>query len=433
MTAFIRLGLILWALVQAFPAGGNATPAPSPRPAAVAGSPLPQRVYIWQRVWSPALCRSLRAHAGEFATLDVLAAELSFAGAAPAASYAAPDWALLRELGVPVALVVRVGPCRSTWGPDTAEARLVLAAGARVLAQARAGGVEPVELQLDYDSATSRLREYGGLLRQVRTALAPPRLAITTLPTWLGSADFGALVAGTDTYVLQVHGLDRPDAPDRPYVLCDPGRAARWIRQAAALGRPFRVALPAYGYRVAVDLTGQFRGLQAEGRAKAWPLGTTKRAVWADPPQIARLVGELLAHPPAACESLCWFRFPCEDDRLAWRWPTLAEVMNGREPRADLVMHTCPGEDGALDIVLENRGTNQAAPVPFRVNWRGAKLVAAEGAGGWRCERDGEGRIVLTPPAGDAAGPVFPGDSVRVGWLRLDATVVPEAVPVAVP
>jgi hypothetical protein len=429
MTAFIRLGLFLWALAHVFPVEGNAAPAASARPSSFAGNPLPQRVYIWQRVWSPALCRSLQSRAAEFSAVDFLAAEISFTPAAPTVSYAAPNWRNLRTVVLPIGLVVRIGPCRSSWDPGAAETKTVLAVCAQVLARARANGIEPAELQLDFDSATARLRDYAVLLQNVRQTVAPPRLVITTLPTWLQSPDFGALVGKTDAYVLQVHFLDKPDSSARTFTLCDPVRAARWIQKASALGRPFRIALPAYGYRVAFDSGGKFIGLQAEGPSRAWPEGTVLRTVWADAPQIAQMVSGLASAIPPACESLCWFRLPCDDDRLAWRWPTLVEVMNGRVPHAEFAVSENAVADGTIDVLLTNRGTNQGAPDAFRLSWHGARMIAGDAAGGWRLEREGDEALVLRPPAGSEGVLVSPGDSARIGWLRLDAPAAIEAAP----
>jgi hypothetical protein len=142
------------------------------------------------------------------------------------------------------------------------------------------------------------------------------------------------------------------------------------------------------------------------------------------------MVGGLVSAIPSGCESLCWFRFPCDDDKLAWRWPTLADVMNGRVPKAEFVMHASRAADGTMDIILANQGTDQSQPEALRLCWHGARLIGEDTIGGWRLEREGNEAVLLRPPEGAGAPLFFPGDSARIGWLRLDAPAAIEAAPV---
>lgn len=383
-------------------------------------TPLPQRVYVWQRAWTPSVRAAIAAPGRDFAALDVLTTEISWQSGAPVTTVIVPDWAALRETHRPVALVVRVGPTNDPWTSDSLPTRAVTSACAQVLARARAAGLEPAELQLDFDAATARLGDYRALLRAVRAAVHPPRLTITVLPDWQRSPDFPALVAEADAFTLQVHSLEKPTGLDAPFTLCDPIKARAWIARAAAFGRPFRVALPAYGYRLAFNAAGIFAGLEAEGEPRGWPAGYTTRTALANPVEIATLVQELLASPPAGCEGITWFRLPVSGDELAWSWPTLRTVVRGDVPVPRLVLLSRTTARGTLDLSQTNQGDASAEPLAFRIEWRDAHLLAADGLGGWRIERENPQSALVRPPPHGSNGLLRPGESVDVGWLRLD-------------
>jgi hypothetical protein len=124
---------------------------------------------------------------------------------------------------------------------------------------------------------------------------------------------------------------------------------------------------------------------------------------------------------------LVWFRFPTADDELAWSWPTLRAVMQGRVPAARLVLQTALAPGGTYDLTLANLGETQAEPRAFRVTWHGARLLLADGLAGWQLTRSGPESLVVKPPPHDSNGVLRPGESRPVGWLRLDHPVAVEA------
>lgn len=400
----------------------------SARPA----QPLPQRAYVWQQTGSAEMRAALAAQAGEFAALDVLAGELTWAADDTPRWRSLPlDGPALQATRRPVSLVVRIGPRAGPWEATAAPTRLVVNAVRDAWAAARRAGLAPAELQVDFDAATARLANYRELLRIVREEVAPPRLVFTALPDWLRSADFPALAAEADAYVLQVHSLEKPRRYEDDYGLFSPDRARAWLAQASALGRAFRVALPTYGYRLVFDAAGKFVALEAEGTPQVWPAGHRTRVVMADAPPLAKFVNELLASPPAGCESLVWFRFPISSDELAWRWLTLRRVMRGQVPTAQPALRAQPAANGALDLVAGNEGDADLEPVAFRVEWRDAQLLAIDALAGWRLERVGPRAVIVRPPPHASNGRLRPGDLRHVGWMRLDgpaaltATVLP--------
>ena len=291
------------------------------------------------------------------------------------------------------------------------------------MADAAKHGIKAAELQIDFDAATARLRNYAQLLRAVRRGLGPTRVVITVLPAWLSSPAFRELVDVVDSYVLQVHSLEKPKSFDQSFSLCTADQSMQWIRAATAIGRLFRVALPTYGYRVAFASNGSFLGLQAEGPVRAWPRGTRLRDVWAEPSEIARIVNTVTKERPARCEGLSWFRLPSDEDELAWRWPTMREVMQGKIPKAELKVTAVRNREGAHDLVLRNEGTDRGKASAVCLRWSRSKLVASDMIDGWLLIRKGGGEVLLQPPAGGEAVSIKPGVTANIGWLRFDSEV----------
>ena len=150
------------------------------------------------------------------------------------------------------------------------------------------------ELQIDFDCAESKLDGYRIWIEAFRKKLAPVRIVITALPSWLEQAAFKPLAEACNGYVLQVHSLERPQAPDAIPGICDPVAAKRAVEKADRLGVPFRVALPTYGYVIAFGPDGHFIGLSAEGPAKSWPEGVRLREARSlTPNEMAGLVSKL--------------------------------------------------------------------------------------------------------------------------------------------
>jgi hypothetical protein len=392
--------------------------------ACASGAEPAARAYVWQRSWGGALRGSLEAHHSAFASLDLLAGELAWRNGRLCAEQVSPDWPLTSRLGTPVGLVLRVGACQSRWTPDSPETRRVIEAFGSALAQAEAAGAQVSELQCDFDAAVSQLPDYTRLLHALRLSFPGRRLTATTLPAWLRSPDFRGLLAELDAFVLQVHSLEKPVSPETAYSLCPPLQARAWIQEASRLGKPFRVALPSYGYLLGFDDEGRFRRLQAEGSPPPNPSITRWVPVMADPFEIAALVRELRDRPPPCLEALSWFRLPAGDEERTWSWETLALVMQGKAPSPALFATVRPTAEGSLLVMLENRGSWNGRLQRIVIDTKDATLLASDALMGWRVERREAHRLSLVPPSGHAE--LEPGAALTVAWLRLPLEASPE-------
>src|SRR5262249_51253646 len=139
--------------------------------------------------------------------------------------------------------------------------------------------------------------------------------------------------------------------------------------------------------------------LEAEGPPKVIVPARQQRLALADPVELADFVRQLLVSPPASCEGIAWFRFPSREDELAWSWPTLRTVMHGGTPVSALTLETTSAGHGVIDLFEANSGTADAAPAAFRVFWKDARFIGADGLGGWQVTRESADTVVIRPPA----------------------------------
>ncbi len=382
-----------------------------------------QWAYVWQQVWTNDVRVALRDTAPLVDGFMLLTADAQFDDGAADIQRPAIDWTLLADLGRPVVAVVRVNlgfaaviDAHPSEAVDWIRARYIEARDAATVGGARLAG-----FQIDYDCPSERLAAYATLLE----ALAPLRdvttLSITSLPDWLGRDDFTQMLAAVDTFILQVHGLDRPADIDASVSICDPPRARTWIAEADTLNTPFRVALPTYGYRLFFDRDGAFVGLGAEGTATALA-GTTARDLHADPAEIGTLAAEVRRNPPRHCEGLAWFRMPVDGDTLNWSDTVWSTILRG-----DAVFHAVTPDlhwpDAALlEVYIENSGTTQpgACLLPLTLAMPG--VAAYDTHNGFRLENTAApNRIVLHGPSPP------PGMRRLAAWFRFDESAAPAA------
>ena len=380
--------------------------------------PMTAQAFVWQRAWGEDERAAIGAAADRFAGLLVLAGEIDMKRGQ--AAVGSPDYAALRAAGVSVGLVIRVEP----WpGPFLASDPVVDVARSAVR-RARAAGVEPSELLIDFDCGEKKLDGYAVWVDAVRAGLVADAertvpVTITALPAWLDRGAFKRLARGADGYVLQVHSLQRPDTLDDPATLCAPEIARRWVEQAACLGHPFRVALPTYSYVLGFDPPaegGSFYGIAAEGELHT--LNPTKQwtLLRADPDALAGLVQAWSADRPMALKGVVWFRVPVAGDQLNWPWPTLDAVLAGRAPTRQLVAEARAAELGLVEIELVNTGeADLSYPERIRVDWPGDAPFVRDGLAGFTWA---DSRTLVAAEATRPWDRLAPGQRITIAWMR---------------
>jgi hypothetical protein len=391
----------------------------SANPATRVSGPLPQHVYLWQRTWNEAVRDAVLQHATNFTELAALAAEVTWRSGSPQAVRVSLDYELLRQATAPLGLVLRIGPFNGPFQADDRRARWLGDFSKELIQEAASNQTHIVELQIDFDCAESKLDGFGVWLEAIRSRLAPLPVVITALPSWLKQPSFKRLIDKADGYVLQVHSLSRPSSIQAPFSLCDPQLALQAVELADRLGKPFRVALPTYGYLLAFDSQGRFAGLSAEGPAKNWPSDFKMRELRADPLAMATLVQRWTTGRSRSLNGIIWYRLPVAGERFNWPWATLAEVMNGKAPHTSAKVEIREPQPGLVEADLINTGqTDFNQPVRVVLHWKDARLLASDGLQGIEVTEAGSNRIVFVNTPEFARLP--PGERRTLGWIRLD-------------
>ncbi|HEX9943168.1 MAG TPA: DUF3142 domain-containing protein [Thermoanaerobaculia bacterium] len=381
-----------------------------------AAGPLRQEAYVWQRSWTPAVQESVR-QAKDFAGVVVLAAEADLRGPAPQVVRVPLDGEALRASGRPVGAAVRATAFPGRFADDPRLVRLLQDVVQDVAAEARRQGISLSEVQIDYDCPESKLEDYRDLLPALRKAASPVPLTITVLPTWIRQRRaFRELIQAADGYVLQLHSLVLPEKAGERVTLIEPRSAQGWAEEAARFRRPFRAALPTYGYEVVFDARGKPLGVLAEGLLLSWSPDVTVRTVRSDPKAMAGLIHGWTRDRPAELAGVLWYRLPVVGDRLNWTWPTLRAVMTGRAPRAELRAVSRHPEPGLVEVDLLNAGEAEAAwPSPVRIRWDGEAPSAADGLAVYQIGSADRSEVRLKR---SGAGRLRPGERRTIAWLR---------------
>ncbi len=381
---------------------------------------IAHQAYVWQRSWGPQVRDSISKAEERLAGIVALGAEVSWEGGRPLLATVEWDPAFLAGLKTPVGLAMRVGPYPGPFKTDDQAGRTLADVAVSLIARARDAGLSVCELQIDFDCAESKLDGYGVWARSIRQRIAPVPLVITALPSWLNHREFRTLAEAADGFVLQVHSLERPKGPDAPMTLCDPAAARRAVERAAGFGRPFRVALPTYGYRVAFDKSGKFIGISAEGPAGRWPSDAHVAEIRSDPAAMADLVQAWTADRPMNLAGIIWYRLPTDNDAFNWRWPTLECVMTGKRPLPVVRADIRRPEAGLVKIDLVNDGqADLLSRIRLKIDCDEADLIAGDALVGFQWMGMTAG--TLTVESRETAGSrVLPaGERQAAVWLRL--------------
>jgi hypothetical protein len=356
-----------------------------------------------------------------FDMLVVLSAEITLREKEPRIIRPAFDAEALKRTGKPIAIAIRINPFPGPFHRDDSSVQQLITLVSERIEQARAAGLAPRELHVDFDCAEAKLGGYLLWLQAIRKAVAPLPVVPTTLPSWLQRPEFTAIARECGGFILQVHSVSAPRRPADVGRLTDPARAREWVERAADIGVPFRVALPTYAYLVAFAPGGQIRGISAEGPSSRWPEDSRVIRWEAQPAEIADLVASWTTRRPETLRGLIWYRMPVAGDTLNWRMSTLERVMHGKAPRRELTVEATSSE--AADVILTNRGEADE-PLPNRIEASciGATVIAADALDGYQVDVQlaGENRVIFR--RNDAAELIRlpPGARRNIGWIRCD-------------
>lgn len=404
------IGLLLWAVMH--------TMESSPR----LFGPLPHECYVWQRVWNEELRESIGEAESSFEGFTILAAEIDVRPERLAQQIMPVDYSFLSTLSIPVGIAIRINPYSGPFEKTDPSTQSICQIIRTVLKTAADAGFNPVEIQIDYDCAESKLAGYRTWVECFKETFPQYPITITALPSWMNNGEFKKLVQSSDGYILQVHSLERPDSFEDEVVLCDPKSALKWIKKAERFDVPYRVALPTYGYIVAYDEQGKFFGLSAEGPMPGWPENTQIKTVLSDAKKISSMIQEVRALSPKHLTGIIWFRLPVSSDQLNWQWHTLERVIQ-EQPLTERIEAVIDWPQSNLaEVYLVNSGdVDISVPVTVSLDSGAGDCLAADGLKGYTVHEDGqEGTVLLYP---DNVGPVWrirAQEKVKIAWCRFD-------------
>lgn len=329
---------------------------------AVPALPMQQEVYVWQRQWRADNQTALVDSQADFHGLRILALQ------AHPQKTGADTWfevavnhTWLQADPRPKIAVVRL---------DGQLARLnateVIEHIERMLEHWRAQGTELRGIEIDHDSASSKLLAYADFLQQLRvklTASAPLQhltLSITALPAWMTNPNFTALFPSIDELVLQIHSVSDPRSG-----LFDAEQGWRWLETLAQISTvPYFVALPSYGS--IVISTPQGFTVESETPIR-YQLNQHSHAqeLMADPHVLQQFVVRLKQkHQDTTWHNftgIVWFRLPLAGDKRIWPLKTLRAVAHQGLLKADIQLQI-----SQTDTLAINNSNTQASESPSR-------------------------------------------------------------------
>jgi Protein of unknown function (DUF3142) len=382
--------------------------------------PLPQQIYVWQRVWNEHVEAAVTEAGKSAAGFAVLAAEIDLSEGEPKIFRPNLEYAALKLTGRPVSLTIRIDPFSGPFNENDRAAKAIVSLARDVVTAARAHNVDPRELQIDFDCGEWKLDGYRTWLRTIQTAVAPLPVTPTILPSWLKHRAFVKLAHQCGGFIFQVHSVALPRSVEDTRQITDPVRAIEWVEHAARIGVPFRVSLPTYSYLVAFDAAGKLCGISAEGPSARWPRDVRVVRWDAQPEAMANLLAQWQRARPTMLRGVFWYRLPVAADNLNWSWKTLQVVMQGRAPKRQL--RVVASRSQPSEIVAINDGeAHESLPKKIWARWNEAKLIAADALEGYELKESIEknmvtfdlnrsGEILRLPPNGEH----------RIGWVRCE-------------
>ncbi|HEY0544942.1 MAG TPA: DUF3142 domain-containing protein [Pyrinomonadaceae bacterium] len=130
-------------------------------------------------------------------------------------------------------------------------AKVIGEAYVRDVARAAEDGARVAGLQLDIDVPTRLLEKYEQLLRALRPRLPQgAKLSVTGLPTWMESAQLGAMLRAVDFWIPQCYGATIPEKSSQLVPISSPQTVAQTVARVRSLERPFYAGVSAYGYAI---------------------------------------------------------------------------------------------------------------------------------------------------------------------------------------
>ncbi|GLR34570.1 hypothetical protein GCM10007922_41290 [Shewanella decolorationis] len=359
----------------------------------VAQRELSQEVYVWQRQWRDANQSALVESQSTFNGVRILALQ----------AHPKPN-------GTDIWFEVRVNHewLQADPRPKVAVIRLdgqltrlnnreALQKILALIQDWQAKGTKLAGIEIDHDSASSKLAAYNAFLRELKSQLPHTlKLSITSLPAWLSSPAFPPLFDNIDELVLQIHSVSDPRLG-----LFDPAQGWQWVEQLSQLAKvPYLIALPSYGSAVYSTASGYRVESEVPMRMPSANTASSqhlaRQELMADPQVLQSFVKKLHNFTDPKLKGMIWFRLPLEGDKRVWPLSTLIAVakLQALAPQIELeILNTEPRlspseapKTSLFQLVLVNKG-NIAGELPGQLS------LAAQACSGYDAQNGYQAKL----------------------------------------
>ena len=355
---------------------------------------LTQEVYVWQRQWRDANQSALVESQSTFNGVRILALQ------AHPKPNGADIWfeVQVNQEWVQAEPRPKVAVIRLDGQLTRLNNREVIQKILALLQDWQAKGTNLAGIEIDHDSASSKLAAYNAFLRELKSQLPHTlKLSITSLPAWLSSPEFPALFDYIDELVLQIHSVSDPRLG-----LFDATQGWQWVEQLSRLTKvPYLIALPSYGSAVYSTASG-YR-VESEVPIRMPLAGTAssqhvaRQELMADPQMLQSFVKKLHTFADPKLKGMIWFRLPLEGDKRVWPLSTLVAVAKQQPlaPQIELEIlnqaNTEPAQHEAtrshlFQLVLVNKG-NIAGKLPSQLS------LAAQACSGYDAQNGYQAKL----------------------------------------
>ncbi len=168
----------------------------------------------------------------------------------------------------------------------------------------------PGEIQIDCDVPEAKLLPFAGFLKELRRKMPDHFFSVTLLPCHLSHPELASVLEQVRYSVLQLHALSKPEDLPGEYQLFPPALAELAVKRMRTFRRPFKIALPSYGYTLHYKTDGRFRRISAENEPPFRADEIRKTAL----PDWREVIAFRQANPDL---EVIWFRLPRQGDHLA--------------------------------------------------------------------------------------------------------------------
>ena len=367
---------------------------------------LEHHSYIWNRKTSDSLSENIRYSNNFLNGFSILASEVSWV----------KNNARVRSSEIPKekfginSISIRVNDYSGNIN-DKADSLLEITKSA--LKRFNSNGFKIEEIQFDFDSPTSKLKNYAALLQNLKKQF-DEKFSITALPSWLKHQSFKSVIASCDNYVLQLHSLTLPNNIHSISPLFNSKKAENWIKEAAKLQKDFSISLPTYGYFLGFDENGNYLGVSSEQGPKNWP---QTKILLTDTESVNNFIKKISLKHPKHLKSVFWFRLHNDADTLNWNSDAIRSIVLGNSIYIDDLEIIYDQKKPLLtDVYLRNSSSipiilNKDETLPLQQN----DIIFADSLKNFSINRQNENTVIISV---NKTTVIPPGQSIPVCWLR---------------